>query len=139
MSRYSQQILMDATSYNAYKQGEAKAVQIIKQALVIHIAPMTTGCLITQFREEAEQNGPLAFDKLLDLNIFLDAAQVKQLVIDRKTGKHFGEILYGLRDNNEPLPINDLWTAALALQHDLLLVTKQPHFAAISGLCHEII
>ena len=32
------------------------------------------------------------------------------------------------------IPDNDLWIAAVALQHDLTVMTRDNHFAAVSGL-----
>jgi len=34
----------------------------------------------------------------------------------------------------KPMPINDIWIAAIAVQHDLTLVTRDAHFAAVDGL-----
>jgi len=33
-----------------------------------------------------------------------------------------------------PVPINDLWVAALSLEHDLFLVTRDQHFRRIPQL-----
>jgi predicted nucleic acid-binding protein len=39
-----------------------------------------------------------------------------------------------LKRAGSPVPDNDLWIAALALQHDLLLVTRDQHFQRIPQL-----
>jgi len=36
-----------------------------------------------------------------------------------------------------PIPDNDLWIAAVALQHRLILVTRDGHFSNINGLIVE--
>jgi predicted nucleic acid-binding protein len=33
-----------------------------------------------------------------------------------------------------PLPDNDIWIAALAIQHELTLVSRDKHFKEVSGL-----
>lgn len=56
------------------------------------------------------------------------------LVCDAVTAKIFGEIKQHLKIKGRPIPINDLWIAALALQHNLKLVTRDAHFKEITTL-----
>ena len=46
----------------------------------------------------------------------------------------YGEIKNALRIKGRPLPENDIWIAALARQHDLMLVTRDTHFEQIDDL-----
>jgi predicted nucleic acid-binding protein len=39
-----------------------------------------------------------------------------------------------LKRAGTPVPDNDLWIAALALEHDLALITRHRHFARIPQL-----
>jgi tRNA(fMet)-specific endonuclease VapC len=50
------------------------------------------------------------------------------LVCDAETARQYGDVKNKLRLEGRPLPENDLWIAALALQHDLILVTRDAHF-----------
>ena len=42
-----------------------------------------------------------------------------------------------LRSRGTPIPENDLWIAALAVQHKLTLVTRDSHFQVVAGLITE--
>ena len=53
---------------------------------------------------------------------------------DLETSLSYGHIKHGLRVAGKPLPENDIWIAALALQHNWALVTRDQHFSAIAGL-----
>ena len=53
---------------------------------------------------------------------------------DTETAFHYGEIKNALRVKGHPLPENDIWMAAVALQHDLTLITRDAHFNEIEGL-----
>ena len=53
---------------------------------------------------------------------------------DVTTAGRYGEIKNGLRVKGRPLPENDIWIAAIALQHDLTLVTRDAHFGEIESL-----
>ncbi len=47
---------------------------------------------------------------------------------DAETAQQYGEVKNKLRLKGRPLPENDVWIAALALQHALILVTRDAHF-----------
>lgn len=54
--------------------------------------------------------------------------------IDGSTALAYGTVKTRLRKIGRPIPENDLWIAACALQHDLVLVTRDGHFEDIEGL-----
>ena len=60
------------------------------------------------------------------------------LVCDAETGRWYGIIKDLLRQKNTPIPENDIWIAALALQYGLTLVTRDPQFGEITNLRKEI-
>jgi tRNA(fMet)-specific endonuclease VapC len=56
------------------------------------------------------------------------------LPIDENACKHYGIIKSSLRKKGKPIPENDIWIAALALQHNLVLITRDNHFKEIENL-----
>lgn len=69
---------------------------------------------------------------LKKLHDFLQLCTV--LNVDSTTAIHYGEIIAALYKKGKPLPINDVWIAAISLQHDLTLVTRDKHFNEINNL-----
>jgi tRNA(fMet)-specific endonuclease VapC len=59
---------------------------------------------------------------------------VAVLLPDRETAEHYARLFVQLKRAGTPIPDNDLWIAALALQHDLALVTRDRHFQCIPQL-----
>lgn len=55
------------------------------------------------------------------------------LVCDAATARIYGSIKNALRIKGQPIPENDLWIAALAIQHDLTLLTRDAHFARVEN------
>lgn len=53
---------------------------------------------------------------------------------DANTASQYGEVKNKLRLKGRPLPENDIWIAALALQHGMTLVTRDAHFQQVDGL-----
>jgi tRNA(fMet)-specific endonuclease VapC len=62
------------------------------------------------------------------------AAIITVLGCDTNTARRYGQIKNMLRAKGRPVPENDLWIAAVARQHDLILVTCDMHFNEIEGL-----
>ena len=53
---------------------------------------------------------------------------------DNDTADMYGQVKQSLRDKGRPIPENDIWIAALALQYDLTLITNDSHFAEVDSL-----
>jgi tRNA(fMet)-specific endonuclease VapC len=68
------------------------------------------------------------------LRKLLSKATVGVLLPDRETAEHYARLFVQLKRAGTPVPDNDLWIAALALQHDLLLITRDKHFESIPQL-----
>ena len=54
-----------------------------------------------------------------------------------ETAQWFGIIKNQLRRKGRPIPNNDIWIAAIAMQHDLILVTRDAHFDEVESLQTE--
>jgi len=55
-------------------------------------------------------------------------------VCDEVTAGHYGRIKNVLLGKGRPIPDNDIWIAASALQHGLTLVSRDGHFKYIDGI-----
>jgi predicted nucleic acid-binding protein len=68
------------------------------------------------------------------LRAFLAKSTVALLLPDRDTAEQYARLFVQLKRAGTPVPDNDLWIAAMTLQHDLVLVTRDQHFAQIPQL-----
>jgi len=66
------------------------------------------------------------------LDEFVSAATT--LGCDAATAQQYGRIKNDLRAKGRPIPQNDIWIAAIAAQHGLTVVSRDDHFADVSGL-----
>jgi tRNA(fMet)-specific endonuclease VapC len=69
---------------------------------------------------------------LHQISSFLDAVDV--LLPDEETPLVYGRIASELAQKGTPIPQNDIWIAAIALQTGLPLATEDNHFRMVSGL-----
>ncbi len=65
------------------------------------------------------------------------AAQTTVIPCDLETARHYGRIKAELKSQGTPIPENDIWIAALAMQYDTALITRDDHFNAVKGLISE--
>lgn len=68
------------------------------------------------------------------LGKFLAKPTVGVLVPARETAEHYARLFVQLKRAGTPIPDNDLWIAALALEHDLTLITRDQHFERVPQL-----
>jgi predicted nucleic acid-binding protein len=52
----------------------------------------------------------------------------------RQTAEHYAKLFAQLKRAGTPVPDNDLWIAALVLERDLTLLTRDRHFEKIPQL-----
>jgi tRNA(fMet)-specific endonuclease VapC len=62
------------------------------------------------------------------------AASNTVVACDAETGRRYGMVRNRLRLRGRPIPENDMWIAASALQYDLVLVTRDAHFKEVQYL-----
>jgi len=62
------------------------------------------------------------------LRRFLMKDGVRALFPDDQTTHHYAGVFRHLRRQGTPIPTNDMWIAALVLQHNLVLHARDRHF-----------
>jgi tRNA(fMet)-specific endonuclease VapC len=65
------------------------------------------------------------------LRRFLLKSGVAVLYADEQTTHHYGAVYRQLRKQGSPISTNDMWIAALVLQHSLVLCDRDAHFALL--------
>jgi len=116
-------ILIDTNRYCDFCEGDSSALEVIQKATRLYlpfvvIAELRSGFLCgTQSRRNEKY-----------LTMFLNSARVEALYPDENTTHHFAQIFAQLRLQGTPIPVNDIWIAALAVQHDLIVYSRDRHF-----------
>jgi tRNA(fMet)-specific endonuclease VapC len=64
-------------------------------------------------------------------------ADNRVVVADEGTAREYGSIKHDLKVKGRPIPENDIWIAAAARQHGLILVSRDAHFGVVNGLQSE--
>lgn len=122
-------ILLDTNAYSAFKRGDTDAVEVIRRAPVISRNAVVLGELLGGFAAGAK-----AHQNRAELATFLASPRVSVIPVDHATSDHYASVYVSLRLAGTPIPTNDMWIAASALQHRLRLFSLDDHFKSVPGL-----
>ena len=119
-------VLLDTNVIIAFFSGE-KAVSKQFTESEVFVSSTVLGELYYGARKSAHATANLA-------KIDQFAAAVQVLSCDVVTAQLYGQIRDRLRLKGRPIPENDIWIAAAAIQHGLTLATRDDHFKEVDGL-----
>jgi tRNA(fMet)-specific endonuclease VapC len=126
-------IILDTGAYVGFKRNAVETVEIIVKTELIVFSPVVLGELMFGFR-----NGSRFKKNMDDLNRFLEHEAVDLAPIGKITSDRYSRIAAQLRLQGTPIPTNDIWIAAQAMEHGAELITSDKHFDKISGLVYTI-
>lgn len=122
-------VALDANRYSDLCRGIPEVVEQTSQAERVYLPLIVLGELRAGF-----QAGSRAGKNERILVQFLTSPRARLLLPDEQTTFHYASLFAQLRQQATPIPTNDLWIAAMVIQHDLTLLTRETHFKYISQL-----
>ena len=124
-------IVLDTNAYTRLLAGEADVLDVIGTAETVYMSIFVLGELYAGFAGGTKER-----ENKATLNRFLFKPSVKILNATAETAEVFGVVKQDLKKTGTPLPINDVWIAAHALETGSILVTYDGHFKNIAGIRH---
>jgi predicted nucleic acid-binding protein len=120
-------VILDTDAVSGILAGDSKLESILLSAQrhelpVVVVGEYQFGLIGSRKRARLQS----LFDRLVSESVLLD--------IDGETARQYATIRYQLKAKGRPIPENDIWIAALARQHDLVVVSRDPHFDAVDGI-----
>jgi tRNA(fMet)-specific endonuclease VapC len=122
-------VLLDTNAYSDLKRGQASIAEIVRRARRVLFSPVVVGELMYGFRRGRHQQRNVA-----ELIRFLESPFVDLVPVGLTTADRYGRISTGLRDKGRPIPTNDIWIAAQAMETGAELLSSDAHFGEIDGL-----
>jgi tRNA(fMet)-specific endonuclease VapC len=116
-------VALDTNRYVDLCRGLQETVQLVEEAELVVLPFVVLAELRAGFahgRREAENERVL--------RRFVLMAGVRVVFPDDQTTHHYAAVFRQLRRQGTPIPTNDMWLAALVLQHNLLLHARDRHF-----------
>lgn len=123
------QIILDTNAFSLYVKKNKTIFKEVEQSDVTCLSVVSVGELIYGFSKGSKTE----HNKLI-LNSFLDNPLVKLVNINKNIAVIYGELYYILQKSGTPIPVNDIWIAACAIETDSMLITYDKHFLSIPKL-----
>lgn len=119
-------VLVDTSAYSAFMRGHESVKEILQTADSIYLNPVVLGELRVGFlRGRSKQKNEERLSR------FLGSSRVSVVAVDDETAERYAVILDGLWTAGTPIPTNDIWIAASAMQYGLTVVTTDAHYLKI--------
>ncbi|MCL4822436.1 MAG: type II toxin-antitoxin system VapC family toxin [Vicinamibacteria bacterium] len=122
-------VLLDTNAYTALLRGHAGVADRVRRADQVLLSTVVAGELLFGFRHGSRYEA-----NRRELEEFLDSPYVSLLDVTWVTAERFGRIAAALRRKGRPLPTNDIWIAAHALESGADLLSFDRHFEQVDGL-----
>jgi predicted nucleic acid-binding protein len=122
-------LLLDTSAYSALLRGHEGVQAHLRRAEAIYVNPIVLGELRAGFgrgRQGRKNEGYL--------QRFILSPRVTVLSVEAETSERYAFILNALWEAGTPMPTNDIWIAASAMQHGLAVLTTDAHFLKITQI-----
>jgi tRNA(fMet)-specific endonuclease VapC len=122
-------LLLDTDAYSALKRGHAAAADLVRRSDEVLLSTVVTGELLYGFRAGSrfERNRQ-------DLEEFVASPFVTVVPVTMATADRFSRIAAALRKRGTPIPANDIWVAAQAMETGAELLSFDRHYESVAGL-----
>lgn len=122
-------LVLDTTAYSHLRRGHSKVLDLMAQADVIIVPVTVLGEL-----EGAFHAGSRASENRRMLASFLSEPTVTTAPTTTSVARRYGRIYVQLRRDGQPIPTNDMWIAAAAIDTGGCLLTFDGHFDHVESL-----
>ena len=128
------QLLLDTSAYAAFMCSHAAVVAALAEADEIYLNAIVLGEMLAGFLA-----GDRRDKNRKELARFLQSPRVNLIDVDEETSERYAVIFATLRTAGTPIPTNDLWIAASAMQYGLRVLTLDAHFTRVPQILTRFI
>ena len=122
-------VLLDSNAYSMLGRGHQQVAELVRRAEDVLLSAIVVGELMSGFRR-----GSYFQRNIDDLRSFLDNPYVSFVDVGQVTADRYSRIAASLRAKGRPIPTNDVWIAAHAMETGADLVSADRHFEHVDGI-----
>lgn len=122
-------VLLDTNAYTALMSDRGNVAEKVRRSEGVLLSSIVLGELLFGFR-----NGSRYEQNRAQLDAFMANRFVELAPVHLSTAEHFGLVAAQLRRRGTPIPSNDIWIAAHAMETGAELISFDAHFAQVEGL-----
>lgn len=127
MTPASGKFLLDTNILIALLEGDKAVLSNLSRAQEIFVPAVALGEL---FFGAAKSGRPA--ENIAKIERFASGRTI--VVCDLEIAREYGGLKQRLKEKGRPIPENDIWIAAAAKIHGMILVTRDGHFAEVEDL-----
>ena len=122
-------LLLDSNAYTLFARRHPQVTYFVREAEEILFSAVVVGELLAGFRQGSR------FDlNFAELRAVLDGRYVSVVPVGSVTADRYARISASLRAKGRPIPTNDIWIAAHAMETGADLVSADRHFQHVDGI-----
>ncbi|KAB2641354.1 MAG: type II toxin-antitoxin system VapC family toxin [Verrucomicrobia bacterium] len=120
-------MLLDTNAISAWAKGDAALLQALRPDRTWYLPSIALG----EYRY-----GLLKSTRRAELEAWLESVEAACVVLaaDGATARHYAELRRALDAGQGEVPYHDIWIGALALQHNVEVVSRDAHFDKMPGV-----
>ena len=122
-------IVLDTSAYSRFRAGDGRVHDLLATADAVLLPATVLGELYGAF-----EMGSRTRENRMALTEFLEEPFVSVVPTSVEVARHYGRVYAALRRAGTPIPANDIWIAAAALDRGGCLLTFDRDFAHVPGL-----
>ena len=122
-------ILLDSNAYSAFMRGSEEVRSLIQDAEEVLFSAIVVGEQLFGFRQGAHYDRNIA-----ELRSFLERPYVSFIPVGPVTADRYSRVMTALKAKGRPIPTNDVWIAAHAMETGADLVSADGHFEHVDGI-----
>lgn len=122
-------MLLDSNAYGQLMHGRERVSRIVRGAEQVLLSTVVLGELLYGFRNGSRYEG-----NVRGMRAFLDNPYVSVVPVGETTADRYSRITASLRAKGRPIPANDVWIAAHAMETGADLVSADRHFGHVEGI-----
>ena len=122
-------ILLDSDAYSVLMRGHDQVAALVRRAEEVLLSAIVVGELMSGFRQGTRLERNVA-----ELGVFLDSPYTVFVDVGPVTADRYSRIATSLRAKGRPIPTNDVWIAAHAMETGADLVSADRHFEHVDGI-----
>jgi tRNA(fMet)-specific endonuclease VapC len=122
-------VLLDTNAYTALMAGRGATASRVRASEGVVLSSVVLGELLFGFRNGSRYDWNRA-----RLDAFVATRHVTVVPVTLATAERFGLVAAQLRRRGTPIPTNDIWIAAHAMETGATLLSFDAHFERVDGL-----
>ena len=122
-------IVLDTNAYTALIANDASMATAIQKCDKVILPVIVIAELFSGFKVgNKEEYNMQIFEQ------FLQISKIEIAPIDYDSAMIYADIYKQLKHDGKPIPVNDIWIAAITIQQKAAVLTLDKHFSYVKGL-----